>query len=124
MTNGYTTTSTPIVGTHICADLYECDSEIINDIDTLRDTLVAAARTANATVLDVSSHKFEPQGVTILLLLAESHLSIHTWPEKNYAAVDVFTCGTRMQPAHAIEAIKAAVRAERSNITTLKRGGE
>ncbi len=112
----------PITGTHICADLYDCDAAILDNLSALREALLGAAQAANATVLEVSAHEFEPQGVTILLLLAESHMSIHTWPEEKYAAVDVFTCGTRMRPEQAIKVISAAVGAGRSNITTLKRG--
>ena len=64
----------------------------------LRCTLNNAAKIANATVLNLISNKFEPQGVTAIALLAESHLSIHTWPEARYSAVDIFTCGQNMKP--------------------------
>ena len=64
----------------------------------MRCTLNRAAKLANATVLNLISNKFEPQGVTAIALLAESHLSIHTWPEERYSAVDIFTCGENMKP--------------------------
>ena len=77
----------------------------------MRCTLNRAAKLANATVLNLISNKFEPQGVTAIALLAESHISIHTWPESSYSAVDIFTCGQNMLPELAslylIEALKA-----------------
>ena len=83
---------------HYLLELYRCDYEKLNDESFLRCTLNNAAKLANATVLNLISNKFEPQGVTAIALLAESHLSIHTWPEENYAAVDIFTCGKNMKP--------------------------
>ena len=83
---------------HYLLELYKCDSEKLNDESFLRCTLNNAAKLANATVLNLISNKFEPQGVTAIALLAESHLSIHTWPELNYSAVDIFTCGQKMKP--------------------------
>jgi len=83
---------------HLLLELYRCDSEKLNDESFLRCTLNKAAKLANATVLHLLSNKFEPQGVTAIALLAESHISIHTWPESNYSAVDIFTCGQNMMP--------------------------
>ena len=96
---------------HFLLELYRCDFEKLNDESFLRCTLNNAAKFANATVLNLISNKFEPQGVTAIALLAESHLSIHTWPESNYSAVDIFTCGKNMKPEIAsiylIEALMA-----------------
>ena len=83
---------------HFLLELYRCDYEKLNDESFLRCTLNNAAKLANATVLNLVSNKFEPQGVTAIALLAESHLSIHTWPEAHYSAVDIFTCGQNMKP--------------------------
>ena len=83
---------------HLLLELYRCDYEKLNDESFLRCTLNNAAKIANATVLNLISNKFEPQGVTAIALLAESHLSIHTWPEAHYSAVDIFTCGQNMKP--------------------------
>ena len=83
---------------HFLLELYRCDYGKLNDESFLRCTLNNAAKLANATVLNLISNKFEPQGVTAIALLAESHLSIHTWPESRYSAVDIFTCGQNMQP--------------------------
>ena len=96
---------------HLLLELYKCDCEKLNDESFLRCALNRAAKLANATVLDLISNKFEPQGVTAIALLAESHISIHTWPESNYSAIDIFTCGQNMKPELAskylIEAMKA-----------------
>ena len=83
---------------HFLLELYGCDYEKLNDESFLRCTLNNAAKLANATVLNLITNKFEPQGVTAIALLAESHLSIHTWPEAQYSAVDIFTCGQNMKP--------------------------
>ena len=83
---------------HLLLELYRCDYEKLNDESFLRCTLNNAAKLANATVLNLISNKFEPQGITAIALLAESHLSIHTWPEVQYSAVDIFTCGQNMKP--------------------------
>ena len=83
---------------HLLLELYRCDYEKLNDESFLRCSLNNAAKLANAKVLHLISNKFDPQGVTAIALLAESHLSIHTWPESYYSAVDIFTCGQNMQP--------------------------
>ena len=97
---------------HLLLELYGCDYEKLNDESFLRCSLNRAAKLAKATVLNLISNKFKPQGVTAIALLAESHISIHTWPESNYSAVDIFTCGQNMMPELAsqylIEALNAA----------------
>ena len=76
---------------HLLLELYRCDREKLNDESFLRCILNRAAKLANATVLNLISNKFEPQGVTAIALLAESHISIHTWPESNYSAAVSYT---------------------------------
>ena len=78
---------------HLLLELYRCDCEKLNDESFLRCILNRASKLANATVLNLISNKFEPQGVTAIALLAESHISIHTWPESNYSAVDILHVG-------------------------------
>ncbi len=89
------------VGKHLILELYECDQWKLNDEAFVRTTITISARLAGATLLNLITHKFEPQGVTGLALLAESHISIHTWPEIGYAAIDVFTCGNHTMPEEA-----------------------
>ena len=81
------------MGKHYLLNLYGCEFDVLNNEVYLRNLIKLAAETTGATVLQTISHKFEPHGVTALCLLSESHISIHTWPEKGEAAVDIFTYG-------------------------------
>ena len=84
--------------------------------------LKEAAERAGGTVLDVTSHKFTPQGVTALALLSESHISIHTWPEHGYSAVDVFTCGSHTNPQLACDFLKKSLECTGESVKVLERG--
>ena len=106
---------------HLLLELYKCDNEKLNDESFLRCTLNRAAKLANATVLNLISKKFEPQGVTAIALLAESHISIHTWPESNYSAVDIFTCGQNMLPELASQYLLEALKAEEHSLRVIER---
>jgi len=106
---------------HLLLELYRCDSEKLNDESFLRCTLNRSAKLANATVLNLISNKFEPQGVTAIALLAESHISIHTWPESNYSAVDIFTCGQNMLPELASQYLIEALKAEEHFLRVIER---
>ena len=86
------------VGTHLFLELRDCDEALLDDVHHIEDAMVGAAREAGGTLLARSFHKFEPRGVTGIVAIAESHLSIHTWPEHSYAAADVFTCGAAFRP--------------------------
>jgi S-adenosylmethionine decarboxylase len=99
------TSATDMVGKHCILELYDCDPSKLDDETFLRHTITTAAQRAGATLLNLITHRFEPQGVTGLALLAESHISIHTWPENGYAAVDVFTCGDHTMPEKACEVL-------------------
>ncbi|MBO8232751.1 adenosylmethionine decarboxylase [Prochlorococcus marinus str. MU1402] len=106
---------------HLLLELYRCDSEKLNDESFLRCTLNRASKLANATVLNLISNKFEPQGVTAIALLAESHISIHTWPESNYSAVDIFTCGQNMMPELASQYLIKSLNAEEHSLRIIER---
>ena len=106
---------------HLLLELYRCDCEKLNDESFLRCILNRAAKLANATVLNLMSNKFEPQGVTAIALLAESHISIHTWPESNYSAVDIFTCGQNMLPELASQYLIEALKAEEHYLRVIQR---
>ena len=106
---------------HFLLELYRCDYEKLNDESFLRCTLNRAAKLAQATVLNLISNKFEPQGVTAIALLAESHISIHTWPESNYSAVDIFTCGQNMMPELASQYLIENLKAEEHFLRVIKR---
>ena len=106
---------------HLLLELYRCDCEKLNDESFLRCTLNRAAKLANATVLNLMSNKFEPQGVTAIALLAESHISIHTWPESNYSAVDIFTCGQNMMPELASQYLIDSLMAKEHSLRVIER---
>ena len=106
---------------HLLLELYKCDREKLNDESFLRCILNRAAKLANATVLNLISNKFEPQGVTAIALLAESHISIHTWPESNYSAVDIFTCGQNMMPEVASQYLIKSLMAKEHSLRVIER---
>ena len=89
------------IGRHCILELYQCDHVKLNDEAFIRTTITSSAKIAGATLMNLVTHSFKPQGVTGLALLAESHISIHTWPEIGYAAIDVFTCGDHTMPEKA-----------------------
>ena len=106
---------------HFLLELYKCNYEKLNDESFLRCALNKASKLAKATVLNLISNKFEPQGVTALALLAESHISIHTWPESNYSAVDIFTCGQNMLPELASQYLIEALKAKEHFLRVIER---
>ena len=106
---------------HLLLELYRCDYEKLNDESYLRCILNRAAKLAKAIVLNLISNKFEPQGVTAIALLAESHISIHTWPESNYSAVDIFTCGQDMMPELASQYLIESLKAKEHCLRVIER---
>jgi S-adenosylmethionine decarboxylase len=111
-----------IIGKHLTVDMYGCSFELLNNLDFIKNAMVTAVQEANMTMLEFSSYKFEPQGLTALALLSESHMSIHTYPELGYAAVDVFTCGDHSRPDKAIHVLKSFLKPEKTKTTHIKRG--
>ena len=110
------------LGRHLLVELYDCDREVLNDLDLIRDVMVKAAIDCGAVVLGDSFHRFSPQGVSGVVVIAESHLSIHTWPEYGYAAVDVFTCGTTVRPEKAAEVLIDRLGSKKHSLTEIPRG--
>ncbi|MBO7746465.1 adenosylmethionine decarboxylase [Paenibacillus sp. MWE-103] len=90
-------------GKHIIVDVWGVDFACLNDIDFLRSIMLDAATQCGAKVISISDKEFDPNGCTILVLLSESHLSIHTYPEKEFAAIDCYTCGENVDPKIAID---------------------
>ena len=109
------------LGRHVIIELWGC-SEVINDASRVESAMKSAVHAANANLLDIFVHEFSPQGVTGVAVLAESHLSIHTWPEYGYVAADVFTCGSTTKPEAAAEVLRKAFEAETADIRELERG--
>jgi|DEB19_MinimDraft_3_1074340.scaffolds.fasta_scaffold00003_41 S-adenosylmethionine decarboxylase len=97
------------MGRHVIADLHDVSAEVLGSIDFWKEILIDGAKKSGATVLSDHFHHFgEGYGITGVIVLAESHISIHTWPEKNYAAIDVFMCGT-CDPEVAVDHITSKI---------------
>jgi S-adenosylmethionine decarboxylase proenzyme len=110
------------LGQQFVAELYGCDPATLDDAAAIEASLVRAAEAAGATVLGKLLHRYKPQGVSGVVVIAESHLAIHTWPEFGYAAVDLFTCGEGLHPARCFEVLKESLRAGSSSVTEIQRG--
>ncbi len=110
------------LGRHLLVEFYGCDAEVLDDVAAIEDHMRTAARKANSTIVNSTFHRFSPYGVSGVVVIAESHLSIHTWPEYGYAAVDLFTCGESVDPWKAFEYLKEVLRSKRESAVELKRG--
>ena len=110
-----------MVGKHCILELYDCDPSKLDDEVFLRSAITQAAERAGATLLNLITHQFQPQGVTGLALLAESHISIHTWPEAGYAAVDVFTCGDHTMPEKACAVLSEELGSSHQSLRSFRR---
>ena len=110
------------LGKHLLLELKDCNRELLNDLESLRSLLSEAATECGATVLDDSFHRFSPQGVSGVVVIAESHVFIHTWPEHGYAAVDIFTCGTTVKPEIAAEILIRKLGSKNQAIIEMQRG--
>ncbi len=110
------------LGRHILLELYDCDAEVLKDLEKVREEMVEAARLAQATIVTVTFHEFNPFGISGVVVISTSHLSIHTWPEYRYAAVDIFSCGEVVQPQAAIDHLTQVFGAERISVIELQRG--
>ena len=110
------------LGKHLLLELKDCDKEVLNDLSFLKGILAEAANEAGATVLGESFHQFNPQGVSGVIIIAESHLFIHTWPECGYAAVDIFTCGDTVRPEKAAQKLIRELGAKSHSVLEIQRG--
>ncbi|GAB4332150.1 MAG: adenosylmethionine decarboxylase [Calditrichia bacterium] len=110
------------LGRHILAEFYDCDREILNDTERVELYMKRAAIECGATIVSSVFHKFNPHGVSGVVVIAESHLAIHTWPEYGYAAIDVFTCGETVDPWVATKALQEYFKAGSIKTVELNRG--
>lgn len=94
------------MGKHLLLEVYDIDYNLLNDINSLQNVMIKGINRAKMTILNVFSHSFTPQGCTIVIALAESHVSCHTWPENGCIAIDVYTCGQSNPKLIAIEMLK------------------
>jgi len=109
-------------GRHVAVDAWGVEYDLLNNADALQAHLVEAAEACGATVLSVQSKQFEPQGATVLVLLSESHLSIHTYPEKGFAAIDCYTCGETVDPQRAVDYLVETLKPQKVFAKKLIRG--
>lgn len=110
------------LGRHIILEMWGCCKAAIEDVNIVKDVLTKATEAIKATLIDLICHQFSPYGVTGVAILAESHISIHTWPEYGYAAADIFICGNIINPLNAASYISQAFQAKETSTLELKRG--
>jgi S-adenosylmethionine decarboxylase proenzyme len=110
------------VGQHLLIEYSECDVWALNDETALRSALLVAIGESGARIIDSVFHSFSPHGVTGIVGIAESHVSIHTWPELRYAAVDIFTCSPKMNSAHIVEALRLFLQSRHLSQMLVNRG--
>ena len=109
------------IGRHLIAEYYECRRDTLDDVSTVKQAMLDAARAIGATVLGDNFHQFEPHGVSGTVVIAESHLSVHTWPENGYVAVDIYTCGG-LDPRIGFELLADRLGAQGCRVQEILRG--
>lgn len=110
------------LGRQILVEFYDCDQSKINEVSYVETSLIQAAKESRATIISHNFHKFSPYGVSGVVVIAESHIAIHTWPEYNYAAVDIFTCGDTIDPWVIQEHLKENFQSKNVSSMEMKRG--
>lgn len=110
------------LGRHVLAEFFECNSNILNNPELIEKLMVEAALECGATIVQKCFHMFNPYGVSGVVIISESHLAIHTWPELGYAAVDLFTCGDKCDPKVSYEFLRKAFNSKTASYTELERG--
>ena len=111
-----------VLGLHLLLELKDCNPALLNDLDYIRESMHLTALKVGAHVVGESFHHFSPQGVTGILAIAESHISIHTWPEYGYAAADIFACGSSFEPKEAAQLLAEQLESKNLDITEIQRG--
>lgn len=110
------------LGRQILVEFYDCDIDILKDEQAVRKAMIEACEIGKATVVTDTFHSFSPYGVSGVVVIAESHVAIHTWPEYGYAAVDIFTCGDTINPWMLFTKLKEAFKSKLDSKMELKRG--
>ncbi len=116
------TEQTHIAGEHWVIEFSGCPYDILDDLQGIEKALEDACQAGGLTLLNMLGHRFQPQGVTMLGLLSESHISIHTWPEAGYAAVDIFTCGSKTALQAALNSLVSALHPQVCTHRAVARG--
>ena len=110
------------LGNHLLIELYDCSRDVINDVGKVEEIMPEAVRISGATIVQSIFHKFNPHGVSGVVVIAESHFSIHTWPEYGYCAVDIFTCGESIDTRKALQYLRKRLGAKSISVFEAKRG--
>ncbi|KAA3599307.1 MAG: adenosylmethionine decarboxylase [Calditrichaeota bacterium] len=110
------------VGKHWLVDLITLDKFLLEKVDLVQEKILEVAKKSSLNILKTAFHQFEPEGVTGILLLTESHLSIHTWPEKNLVTLDLFSCNDDFDFESFLELLKDTFKANEINFSETKRG--
>jgi S-adenosylmethionine decarboxylase proenzyme len=103
-------------------DLHGCTAPEMDSVEWVREQMLEAARVAQATIVTDSFHRFEPHGISGVVVISESHIAIHTWPERRYAAIDVFTCNSRLHVDRAAEFLARVFQARDAQVSNFTRG--
>src|SRR2546427_2194 len=103
------------LGRHLVLELNGCNPKLLNDVKRVEEIMVAAAKIAKATIVGTHFHQFSPFGISGIVVIAESHVSVHTWPEHGYAAVDIFTCGETLTPEVAVQYLVEKVQSTQAD---------
>lgn len=110
------------LGKHLLVEYYDCNIEVLDDVERIKNAMVKAAELSGATVINDTFHHFSPFGVSGVVVIAESHLAIHTWPEYGFAAVDLFTCGEEVDPWIAFNYLKDVLNSKYFTVMEMRRG--
>jgi S-adenosylmethionine decarboxylase len=110
------------LGKHLIIELFQCDRAILNNPQTLEQHLLEAVKLSGATIIQPFFHQFSPHGISGIVVIAESHFSVHTWPEYGYCALDIFTCGDQIDGHQALKYLKKELRALNASAMEIKRG--
>ncbi len=111
-----------ILGHHAIADIYGIENDALDDIEKMKKTILDSCKKSNLHVVEFTFHKFEPYGLSGICVLEESHFAIHTWPEHNFASIDAFTCGDKMDPSLACQTVANKLGYTDLKIKTMDRG--
>jgi S-adenosylmethionine decarboxylase len=110
------------LGNHLIIELYDCDRERINCAQSVEDAMIHAVKISGAKIVNSMVHQFNPHGISGVVVIEESHFSVHTWPEYGYCALDIFTCGDEIDYYSALHYLKKEFQAKNLSVTEMKRG--
>jgi len=110
------------LGNHLIIELYDCNRELINDAKGVENSLINAVKISGANIVQSVIHQFNPHGISGVIVIEESHFSVHTWPEYGYCALDIFTCGEEIDYYSALQYLKKEFQAKNLSVTEMKRG--